>query len=59
MSESCNHNRAVYTAMEIKNILGIGKNEAYRLIHSGEFKVLKLGRKILVPKESFHNWLNK
>lgn len=52
-------NRAVYTPMEIKEILGIGKNETYRLILSGEFKVLKLGKRILIPKKPFHEWLNR
>lgn len=54
-----NEAKAVYTPLEIKDMLGIGKNEAYRLIHSGEFKTIKLGRKILIPKEPFHIWLNK
>lgn len=51
--------KAVYTPLEVKAILGIGKNETYRLIGSGAFPVVKVGRRLIVPKEPFHEWLNK
>ena len=31
--------KIVYTVDDIKNMLGIGKNQAYKLVNSGEFHV--------------------
>ena len=42
---------------DIKNLLGIGKNHAYALVNSGEFYVCHIGKKIVVPKAVFNNWL--
>jgi excisionase family DNA binding protein len=43
---------------DIRRILGIGLNQAYKLVNSGEFRVIKIGRKIIIPKESFYKWFN-
>ena len=52
------HSRRVYTAGEIQQMLGIGKNETYRLIHSRVFPSIRIGHRIVIPKEAFHRWLN-
>ena len=49
--------KAVYTVSEIKELLGIGKNQAYKLCKSQEFPVRKVGSTILIPKEPFDKWL--
>lgn len=51
------NNKMVYTVDEIKNILGIGKNQAYDLANSGAFHVCHIGKKIVIPKVVFENWL--
>lgn len=51
--------RVVYTPLELKEILGIGKNETYKLIKSGAFPIVRIGKRIVIPKEPFHEWLNK
>ena len=48
-----------YTVEEIMIILGIGKTSAYKLVHSGQFKVVKVGKAIRVSKESFDEWFDK
>lgn len=48
--------KIVYTVDDIKNMLGIGKNQAYKLVNSGEFHVCHVGKKIIVPKIAFDNW---
>ncbi|WP_457945408.1 helix-turn-helix domain-containing protein [Caproiciproducens sp. LBM24188] len=55
----CNNNNAsvVYTVDEIRNMLRIGKNQAYELVNSGKFHVLHIGKKILIPKIIFDNYL--
>jgi hypothetical protein len=42
----------------IRRILGIGLNQAYNLMKSGEFRVIKIGRKFVVPKKAFYEWFN-
>ena len=50
--------KCVYTVHEIRMMLGIGKNEAYRLTHSEGFPSIRIGNRIVIPKEAFHQWLN-
>lgn len=49
--------KAVYTVCEIREILGIGKNQAYKLCKSKEFPIRRVGNTILIPKEPFDRWL--
>lgn len=51
--------RVVYTPLELKELLGIGKNETYKLIKSGVFPTVRIGKRIVIPKEPFLEWLNK
>lgn len=48
----------VYKVSDIQSILGIGKNKAYSLCTSGLFIYKRIGKSILIPKQSFLNWLN-
>ena len=50
--------RCVYTVDEVRQMLGIGKNEAYRLVHDQSFPSIRIGNRIVIPVEPFHNWLN-
>ena len=43
----------------VMEILGIGRTAAYRLVHSEEFKVVRIGTAIRISKESFDAWLDK
>lgn len=51
--------KRTYTVDEISEILGIGRTAAYRLVHSEEFKVVRIGTAIRISKESFDAWLDK
>ncbi|BFK24933.1 MAG: helix-turn-helix domain-containing protein [Blautia producta] len=42
---------------DIMEILKIGRNKAYDLIHAGEIKSLRIGRKIRVPKACMIDFL--
>ena len=48
-----------YTVEEIMIILNIGKTSAYKLVHSGLFKTVKIGTAIRISKESFDEWFDK
>ena len=57
-SETVTSLQETLTVKEIKNILNIGTNAAYNLIHSRSFTVVKVGHSYRIPKESFYTWLN-
>ena len=50
--------KLVYTVEEIARMLAISLRSAYNLCNSTtEFRVLRVGRSIRVPKDSFDAWL--
>lgn len=51
--------RMIYTVCEIAVILGIGKNAAYDLMHQEGFPSVRVGRRVIVPKEAFARWLDE
>lgn len=53
-----NEEKVVYTASDIMKLLGLSKNTTYDLLKSGQFPTRRLGKKLLVSKEAFSNWLN-
>ena len=50
--------RRTYSVPEVIVMLGIGKNKAYELCNSGQFKVIRVGKALRVVKQSFDSWLN-
>lgn len=59
IDEKLDGEKMVYTVSDIKNMLGIGRDAAYRLCRSGKFRTVKVGNSILVSKVSFHRWLDE
>lgn len=49
--------RATYSVPEAGEILGIGRQTAYELARQGKLPVLRLGRKLLVPKIALERML--
>lgn len=47
------------TVKEIREIMNIGINTAYNLIHSRAFPVKKVGHSYRIPSASFYQWLNQ
>ena len=45
------------TVKELREILRIGTNSAYTLIHSKAFPVIKIGQTYRIPAEPFYAWL--
>ncbi len=52
------YEKRTYTVDEIRDILSIGKNAAYRLANSGQFKTDRVGSAIRISKKSFDEWLD-
>ena len=52
--------KLVYTVEEIARMLAISQRSAYNLCNSTtEFRVLRVGGSIRIPKDSFDAWLNR
>ena len=52
--------KLVYTVDEIARMLAISLRSAYNLCNSTtEFRVLRVGGSIRIPKDSFNAWLNR
>ena len=50
---------AMLTAAELAGALGISKNGAYTLIHSKGFPTLRIGKRLMVPKDKLAAWINR
>lgn len=42
---------------DIQALLGIGRKQAYELVHSNQFHIVKVGKRIKVSKNVFIKWL--
>ena len=42
---------------ELGEMLGIGRNSAYALVHQQGFPSVQLGKRIVVPVEGLREWL--
>ena len=43
----------------IAKVLGISPASTYELMHEPDFPVLKIGNRMVVPKEKFIDWVEK
>ena len=43
----------------IGKVLGVSSTTAYELMHSEDFPSLRIGSRLIVPKEKFVEWANK
>jgi excisionase family DNA binding protein len=49
--------KLVMTVQEAANTMGLGINKMYELIHTDGFPVISVGRKKLIVKSKFEEWL--
>ncbi len=47
------------TAPEVGEVLGISRAAAYELVRSQGFPKLKIGSRILIPKDKFLTWIEE
>ncbi len=50
---------AVYSVPEVAALLEINLPKAYELARQEGFPSIRIGRRIVVPKEAFHRWLEQ
>ena len=46
------------SALDVASVLGISRASAYELVRSNGFPSLRVGSRIVVPKEKFIDWVN-
>lgn len=46
-------------AAMVAGVLGIAPSSSYELMHEADFPTLKIGSRIVVPKEKFVNWVEQ
>ena len=46
-------------AATVARVLGVSPSSGYELMHESDFPVLKVGSRLLVPKEKFVEWVCK
>ena len=44
---------------DVAEVLGISKSSAYVLVKEKGFPKLKIGARVVVPREKFFEWINK
>ena len=61
LSEYKNHDDLplFLNASIVAKALGIAPSSAYELLHKADFPVLKVGSRIVVPKEKFVKWVEQ
>ena len=46
-------------ADQVASVLGIARSSAYTLMHSEGFPTIRIGKRLLVTRERFAEWLDK
>lgn len=46
-------------AAMVAKVLGVSPSSGYELMHEPGFPVLRIGNRMVVPKEQFIQWVNK
>jgi excisionase family DNA binding protein len=50
--------RAVYSVVEVAQLLSLSRGTAYALVRDGTIPALRLGGRWVVPRARFHAWLD-
>lgn len=45
------------TIRDVQDALGIGRNAAYCLVNRLDFPSIRIGHKIIIPRDAFLRWL--
>lgn len=51
--------RLTMNVSDLQQALGIGRNQAYDLVNRDDFPKIRVGRKILIPRDALIRWLDK
>jgi excisionase family DNA binding protein len=48
-----------YTVDEVAALLGIARGKAYQHVRAGDIPSIRMGKRVLIPRDRFHAWLNR
>lgn len=51
--------RMALSVPEVQKALGIGRNSVYNLVNRADFPKIRMGRKIIIPRDAFLRWLDQ
>lgn len=54
----CNELPLVMSAEDIAKVMGISKGNAYALMHTKGFPTITLGKRMMVKRDHFFEWLD-
>ena len=43
----------------LAKVLGVATSTAYELMHEKDFPSIKIGNRLIVPKDKFRDWIDK
>ena len=46
-------------AQSVADVLGVSPSSAYELMHEKDFPSLRIGNRLVVPKEHFRSWVER
>ncbi len=49
---------ATYSVDEVATLLGLARGNAYRCVRDGLIPAKRIGRRWMVPRKAFHEWLD-
>lgn len=45
------------SVIQVAEVLGISKTSAYELVHSDDFPSISIGKRLIIPKDKFIEWI--
>ena len=51
--------RMTMTVADLQQALGIGRRHAYELANRADFPAIRMGKRIVIPRDAFLRWLDK
>jgi excisionase family DNA binding protein len=59
MNEKLENYPTVLNAAQLAEILNVSKATAYQLLHMESFPTLRIGKRLMVPKEKMVRWIDE
>ena len=49
--------KKAYSVSEMAEVIGIGRDKAYNLVHRDDFPAIKIGTSYIIPVANLNQWL--
>lgn len=58
VSNPTSNEKLTLSVKEAAELMGIGLSQMYTLTHRADFPAIKVGKRILIPRKRFVEWVN-